>query len=342
LDGLGDFILWLDSAQHYKKIYPNKKITLIINSEHSELAKKIKYWDQIFLLDKVKFTRNIIYRIITLLKLRHLNLDICIHPNFSRFYEYGDTIVRSSNATQRIGFIGNLDNISYKRKSESDLWYTNLIDYKHSDFNHELKKNAEFVSALAGIKISAALQDLRFICDKKKYFPEEYIVIFPGSSWSGKQWPTDKYIEVIKWIINKYNYKMVLCGSKSDKEICTRIKKSLGDSVENLCEKTSIVDLINIINNSKLLVTNDTSAIHIAAGLGTKAISIVGGGHFGRFLPYPKLQGAENIHVAYNMMDCFGCNWQCTKKYDVNSCVPCIDTVQVSLVKDQINKILKI
>ncbi len=42
-----------------------------------------------------------------------------------------------------------------------------------------------------------------------------------------------------------------------------------------------------MISETELLISNDTSAIHIAAAVGTPFICISNGSHFGRFHPYP-------------------------------------------------------
>ena len=55
LDAIGDFILWLDAAQHFKKLYPDKKIILLGNRAWTDLAKKFHYWDEVWELDRRKF-----------------------------------------------------------------------------------------------------------------------------------------------------------------------------------------------------------------------------------------------------------------------------------------------
>ena len=54
--------------------------------------------------------------------------------------------------------------------------------------------------------------------------------------------------------------------------------------------KTNINELIEAIRDAEFLITNETSAVHIAESVTTKSFCILGGGHFGRFLPYNKNQ----------------------------------------------------
>ena len=41
VDAIGDFILWLDTAQRYRKLYPHQTIVLIANKTCYDLAVKL-------------------------------------------------------------------------------------------------------------------------------------------------------------------------------------------------------------------------------------------------------------------------------------------------------------
>ena len=82
----------------------------------------------------------------------------------------------------------------------------------------------------------------------------------------------------------------------------------------DLVGKTSLVELVELLRNALLVLSNETSAVHIGAAVGAPVICILGGGHFGRFLPYvvekPEPSRPTPI-VVVQPMSCFGCNWQC-------------------------------
>ena len=59
--------------------------------------------------------------------------------------------------------------------------------------------------------------------------------------------------------------------------------------VFNMVGKTSLNALGGIVYNGNLLVSNETSAAHLAAILDTAiVIAVSNGNHLGRFIPYPK------------------------------------------------------
>jgi len=63
-----------------------------------------------------------------------------------------------------------------------------------------------------------------------------------------------------------------------------------------LAGKTTIAQLVELIRNASLLIGNDSAAIHMAAATQTPSVCILGGGHYGRFLPYqPESRETEYI-----------------------------------------------
>ena len=62
-----------------------------------------------------------------------------------------------------------------------------------------------------------------------------------------------------------------------------------------------------------IAVDERTSAMNIAAACGVAAVCILGGGHYGRFMPYEVEQadGRPLPRAIIHQMSCFGCNWQC-------------------------------
>jgi hypothetical protein len=69
----------------------------------------------------------------------------------------------------------------------------------------------------------------------------------------------------------------------------------------------------------------------LAAG-GVPSVCILGGGHYGRFMPYPNhVDGVKPISVIHKM-DCFGCNWQCKLTKEQDQAYPCVRDISVKQV----------
>ena len=56
-DAIGDFIMWLDTAKEYRRLYPpNKyKILLVGNDSWCDLAQELPYWDKVLPVNAKEF-----------------------------------------------------------------------------------------------------------------------------------------------------------------------------------------------------------------------------------------------------------------------------------------------
>ena len=95
-DAIGDFVMWLDTAKEYRKLYPPEKYKIILvgNKIWCGLAKALPYWDEVLVVDVKQFKTFPRYRWDLLRKIQNLGVQIAIQPTFSREFYHGDSLVR--------------------------------------------------------------------------------------------------------------------------------------------------------------------------------------------------------------------------------------------------------
>src|SRR5262249_42925890 len=105
-----------------------------------------------------------------------------------------------------------------------------------------------------------------------------------------RQWPAEKYAQVATYILQQKKLRIAICGSRQDKSLGTAIMAKISDeNITDLTGETNLIELTHLLSAAKLLIANDTSAVHLAVAADTEHIlAISSGNHFGRFLPYPK------------------------------------------------------
>ena len=183
LDLIGDFVIWLDAAKEFKDLYPNTKIVLYANSSWAELAKDISYWDEVVAIDVARLRSDKPYLLGCLIAIRRRAFTVAIQPTYSREY-VGDLLVGATFAEQRVGMLGDLNNISPEHKSITDPWYTKLVTISAIQ-ESELTRNGDFVRALG---CHAFRTSLPVIAALDKYSSKfvihgRYCVVVPGASW---------------------------------------------------------------------------------------------------------------------------------------------------------------
>ena len=348
LDAIGDFILWLDSAVALRKLFPTERYQLVLlgNALWGEFVASTRIFDEYIPVKRNQFYYDIHYRFDIWKTLRSRAWQLAIHPTFSRDCLYGDAAVRMSGAAKRIGSKGVLANQPAWQKWISDRWYTQLLPASDKPLM-ELERNAEFIRVLGLEDFRAGMPELAINTKlPSKFDARDYIVIVPGGSLALKQWPVERFAELSERIHRMFGFKVIVCGSQSETLLGSRLRMlSAGEEVgwiEDWTGKTSLGELATIIKGAKLLIGNDSSAVHIAAAVGTPAFCVVGGGHFGRFVPYRlEKETTKPMPIAiFHQMECYGCNLKCTKALDRDAPGVCIQQITVDDVWEKLAGLL--
>ena len=344
-DKIGDFILWLDTAKEYKKYYsPEKyKIILLGNSLWCDLAKELPYWDEVIPVNQKQFKTISRYRRKILKKVRDLKAEIAIQPTFSREFYHGDSLTRASCAIHRFGSVGDMSNRNWLKKWLAIHWHTELISASQEP-QTELERNAEFLSLLTGTSLPVCypvleLQNLTFTPEQEK---QSFYVIVPAASINPKKWPTDNFAELAEKIYQRTNWNGVICGTQKEHLLGEDILKKCTAPLKNMSGQTGLPELVGMVSQSQLIISNDTGTAHIASAVGRSTVCILGGGHFGRFAPYPDLPGqTKTFHSVYHKMACYGCNWECVYSLKKDEPAPCVSNISVDAVWKEVEKIIE-
>lgn len=107
---------------------------------------------------------------------------------------------------------------------------------------------------------------------------EVRIGICAGAEYgSAKRWPLDRFAAAIRQIqAAEPDAKIVLFGAPGEKAMGEALSNLLDGQCENLVGRTSLDELMTGLRRCRLLLTNDTGTMHLAALLGTRVAAIFG------------------------------------------------------------------
>ncbi len=109
--------------------------------------------------------------------------------------------------------------------------------------------------------------DVRAIVESR----QTLVVLSPGSAWETKRWSVEGFRGVAESLIAK-GVRVVLIGAKSDESVSAKVAEGL--SLINLCGKTSINEMIALVDRAQCLVCNDSLALHIGSATKTPTVAI--------------------------------------------------------------------
>jgi len=345
-DAIGDFVMWLDTAKEYRKLYPadKYKIVLVGNKIWYDLAEELPYWDEVLVVDVKRFKTFSGYRWNLLRKIRSLGAQIAIQPTFSREFYHGDSLIRASKAIRKISSVGDMGNRNWLKKFIADSWHTELIPVSTRPMT-ELERNAEFFSGLSNYShITGYPQlDIPELWLSSEWREKIFYILVPGTSGAvdGKEWPPSFFSDIADKIFQQTRWPGLICGAKQEYRLGEQILKLTDTPLQNLCGLTTLVELAGLLSQSRLTISNDTGVVYLSSAVGTSSVCIVGGGHFGRFVPYPDLPGqTNNLKPVYHKMPCFGCNWVCIFPIIKGEPTPCIANISVGDVWSKVRPLL--
>jgi heptosyltransferase-2 len=133
----------------------------------------------------------------------------------------------------------------------------------------------DLVAALSGPS-DASMPELRREKSAGKSDAQPVVAICPGAEYGpAKRWPIENFLAVAKHFAEKHRAKIVLLGAAGDVQLAEELAKQLSEA-ENRAGKTSLAEFMAALVSTRLVVCNDSGAMHVASVLGVPTVAIFG------------------------------------------------------------------
>ena len=248
---IGDIVLSTPLVKKLKEVYPWSDITYVTTPAGASILRNNPNISEIIEYDKRGKHKGLkgIYQLGKRLKYENFNLVITPHR-----YLRSSVLSWLTGSPVRKG---------YKNAAASFL-YTEKIPYDKK--KHEVEKLLSFVSGKENKRYEIELypneQDVKKINEMlKEYEGKKLILLAPGSKLFTKKWPLEYFNEIIGQLKNREDIITGIIGGAD--ELALNIVT--GGNVVDFRGKTSLLELAELIKRSELVVTNDSSPIHIAS-----------------------------------------------------------------------------
>jgi heptosyltransferase II len=97
----------------------------------------------------------------------------------------------------------------------------------------------------------------------------------PGAEYGpAKRWPVEKFVAAAREIQQRSNCVWILFGGRGDAAIANQIESTQNSKfkIQNLSGQTSLRELMALLKLCRVLLTNDSGPMHVAAALGTPVV----------------------------------------------------------------------
>lgn len=211
--------------------------------------------------------------------------DILLHMQVSLRASLASLLVR---APVRVGFD--------KARAKNGQWLFTNCRIAPVSRQHVLEGFLEFIRFL-GISSPAIEWNIPIPLkdrEKTRQWVEEdtrFLVINPSSSMrvrNWRNWDADAYASVADYAAKRYNLLTVLTGGPSSQEIqlAGSIEKIAQSRIVNIVGKSSLKELLALLERATLVISPDTGPAHMANAVGTPVIGLYASSNPERTGPY--------------------------------------------------------
>ena len=261
---IGDVILATPVIEQLSAHIPGVKIDFLLRAGNEDLLANNPGLSEILIWNKKE---NKLGNLVKLIKqIRAKKYDVVI--NMHRFASSG-LITFLSGAKQKRGF----------NKNPFSFCYTTRVKHELEFGKHEVERNLELVKGITSggftrPKLYPATNDFKAVeqFSKSNGSLLNYSCIAPTSVWFTKQYPKEKWVELIALVKTPMIY---LLGAPSDTETCEWIRSNAKNKmVINLCGKLSFLESAALMRDAAMNYVNDSAPLHIASAMNAKVTAI--------------------------------------------------------------------
>ena len=124
----------------------------------------------------------------------------------------------------------------------------------------------------------------------------QWVALQPGARWLNKRWPVEAFAALIRRITAAHpEVRFAILGGAEDQPIGAVLGQVMPDRSLDLTGKLSLLEMIEWIRLTRLMVTNDTGPMHVAAALGRPVVGLFGPTEPRRTGPYGQLENVVQL-----------------------------------------------
>jgi len=237
-------------------------------------------------IDKIFTIQSAVDEVVDDLKKENYDQIIDLHRNF-----------RSLGLRKKLGIKSStFPKINIRKWLLVNFKIDKMPDIHIVDRYFEAVKNLGVSNDLKGLDFFIPEKDQVSGADLPAIHQQGFVALVIGGNHATKQLPSEKAIALCRMIASP----IVILGGKQDWDEANKIAESDSAKIYNSCGKFNLNQSASLIDQSKMIITNDTGLMHVAAALSKRIISV-----WGNTVPqlgmYPYLPGRPDLFSIYEV-----------------------------------------
>lgn len=276
LDNIGDVIMTSPALQALRENLPDTRITLMASPSGASAASLLPWIDEALPwrvlwqdLGKLAFDPAREWKLVETLKAHQFDAVI-IFTSFSQSPHPAGFICALAGIPLRLG-----------ESKEQDAYSLTHGLAAASDAIHQTERNLRLIESV-GFKVSNRNLSLHISAQIRSTVSNfvnsrSYLLLNPWTSCPSRNYATERFAEAACRLSDQTSWKVVVTGVEKDRNRAQGLLEILGNRAIDLIGKTSLAELAALIEGASLVLTNNTSVMHIADATQTPMVVLFAG-----------------------------------------------------------------
>jgi len=325
----GDILHALPVLRGLRRRYPDAHIAWLVASAFVDLVEKDAELNEVIPFDRKRFGRvgrslTVTAEFVLFLRgLRRRRFDLVI--DLQGLFRSG-FIARATGAAVRIG--------PAEARELAGLFHTHRLPRRDRDA-HAVEKNYALAEVLGFDDAPARFEQSIIDADRQAaaqllkqagFLPgERFAVLVPATRWETKCWPAERFGLLARRLRDAQHIDSVLVGGPGDRALGEAAADASGGAAKNLCGTTTLRELAALIEKSAIVITADSTPMHMAAALDRPLVALFGPTSPNRTGPYERMGDVLRLDL-----DCAPCYFRKLRQCPhAHACMQQLDVEQV-------------
>jgi ADP-heptose:LPS heptosyltransferase len=275
LDNIGDVIMTSPALRAIKQNLPAAKLTLMASPSGAMTAPLLPWVDEVLPwrvlwqdLGRLPFDPEREWELVKFLSDRHFDAAI-IFTSFSQSPHPAALICHLAGIPLRLG----------ESKEKGLGFLTHELDSAPDEI-HQVERNLRLVESV-GFEVSdrrLAIQTSKFKIQNSEFkLPREFILLNPWTTCQSRNYDPGRFAAAARRLSEITKWSVVVTGVEKDRDRAFPLLQALGNCAIDLIGKTSLSELADLVAEAQLVLTNNTSTMHIADATQTPMVVLFAG-----------------------------------------------------------------
>ena len=254
LTNLGDVILSFPVIDILKENFPGAELSVVVGPKARDLFQGNPHIQNVYIFNKQQSGFKKFSWVMNLRKekfdfvidLRNTAIPFFLNPK----YRTSSQVVKSKAPHMRQKHLNRLNSFFLFPLESKNRYALSIVD--------DVRRSVDALLQAAGAE------------------GRKFVVVSPGAANQFKRWTPEGFAAVCDELICSLAVKIVFVGDRNDCDAAAAVAERMKESAVNLCGKTSLLELADLLRRSFFVIANDSAVMHLASYCDIPTIAIFG------------------------------------------------------------------